>query len=127
MNKSVVASLIALSVVLVPVAAEARDRDRGNRDRGHNSGISNGEAIAIGVGALILGAAIGSNNRNTRQVEPDVYGREVPTGPGREVYDREYNYHYRRQYDTRTCYKEFQPLYDSYGRIVQYAKVTTCY
>jgi hypothetical protein len=133
MIKSVVVSLIALSVAFVPVAAEARDRD-GYRGGNHSeqrehkrSRINTGEAIAIGVGALILGAAIGSNSRNTRTVEPDVYGREVPTSPGREVYDREYNYHYRRQYDTRTCYKEFQPLYDSYGRIVQYAKITTCY
>jgi len=125
MIKSVVVSLIALSIASVPVAAEARDRDgyRGgnqSEQREHKrSRINTGEAIAIGVGALILGAAIGSNSRDTRTVEPDVYDREV--------YDREYNYHYRRQYDTRTCYKEFQPLYDSYGRIVQYAKVTTCY
>lgn len=125
MIKSVVVSLIALSIASVPVAAEARDRD-GYRGGNHSeqrehkrSRINTGEAIAIGVGALILGAAIGSNSRNTRPVDVWDYDREV--------YDREYNYHYRRQYDTRTCYKEFQPLYDSYGRIVQYAKITTCY
>ena len=120
MIKSVVVSLVALSVAFVPVAAEARNRDGdrgGNRSehREHKrSRISTGEAIAIGVGAFILGAAA-SGNRRTEE-------REVE----REVYDREYDYHYRRQQE-RTCYKEFQPLYDSYGRIVQYAKVTTCY
>jgi len=120
MIKSVVVSLVALSVAFVPVAAEARNRDgngweqRQERREHKRSRISTGEAIAIGVGAFILGAAASRKQPAEREVE-------------REVYDREYDYHYRRQYDTRTCYKEFQPLYDSYGRIVQYAKVTTCY
>jgi hypothetical protein len=115
MFKTVVVSLVALSVAFVPVAAEARNRD-GNgweqRER-KRSRISTGEAIAIGVGAFILGAAASRKQPEEREVD-------------REVYDREYDYHYRRPQE-RTCYKEFQPLYDSYGRIVRYAKVTTCY
>ena len=112
MIKTVVASLVALSVAFVPVAAEARHRD-GNRGERHHSRISTGEAIAIGVGAFILGAAASRKQPAEREVD-------------REVYDREYGYHYRRQQE-RTCYKEFQPLYDSYGRIVRYTRVTTCY
>jgi hypothetical protein len=119
MIKTVVASLVALSVAFVPVAAEARNRDgngweqRQERREHKRSRISTGEAIAIGVGAFILGAAASRRQPEEREVD-------------REVYDREYNYHYRRQQE-RTCYKEFQPLYDSYGRIVRYTKVTTCY
>ena len=118
MIKTVVTSLVALGVAFVPVAAEARNRDgkgweQSRGDRQHKrSRISTGEAIAIGVGAFILGAA------SRKQTDERVVDREV--------YDREYDYHYRRQQE-RTCYKEFQPLYDSYGRIVRYTKVTTCY
>ena len=115
MIKSVVVSLVALSVAFVPVAAEARNRD-GNgweqRER-KRSRISTGEAIAIGVGAFILGAAASRKQPEERWDD-------------REVYDREYNYHYRR-YQQRTCNDDFQPLYDSYGRIVSWRKVTTCY
>ena len=122
MIKSVVVSLVALSIASVPVAAEARHRDNrdGNRsEQGqHRSRISTGEAIALGVGAFILGAAV-SSKRTDDYIENDRW-------VDRRVYDREYNYHNRRQQE-RTCYKEFQPLYDSYGRIVQYAKITTCY
>ena len=119
MIKTVVASLVALSVAFVPVAAEARNRDgngweqRQERREHKRSRISTGEAIAIGVGAFILGAAASRKQPDEREVD-------------REVYDREYDYHYRRPQE-RTCYKEFQPLYDSYGRIVRYTKVTTCY
>lgn len=96
MNK-VVSSLIALAVVATPVAAEARHRD-GNRGERHHSRISTGEAIAIGVGAFILGAAASSNRRDDR-----VYDREV--------YDREYEYHYRRP----VCREVISSGYDRYG------------
>jgi hypothetical protein len=115
MIKSVVVSLVALSVAFVPVAAEARNRDgngweqRQERREHKRSRISTGEAIAIGVGAFILGAAA---------------SRKQPVD--REVYDREYNYHYRRQQE-RTCYEEYQPLYNRWGEVVHYTKVTTCY
>jgi len=103
MIKSVVVSLVALSVAFVPVAAEARNRD-GNgweqrrNDRQHKrSRISTGEAIAIGVGAFILGAA------SRKQSEE----REVE----REVYDREYEYHYRRP----VCREIISSGMDRYG------------
>ena len=119
MIKSVVSSLIALAVVATPVAAEAQNRggngwEQRRDDRQHRrSRISTGEAIAIGVGAFILGAATNSNRRNDRVID-------------REVYDREYDYHYRRPPEP-TCYEKFEPLYDSYGRFVRHARVTTCY
>jgi len=119
MIKSVVVSLVALSVAFVPVAAEARNRD-GNSweqrrdDRQHKrSRISTGEAIAIGIGAFILGAAASRKQPAEREVE-------------REVYDREYEYHYRRPTE-RTCYNEYQPLYNRRGHIVEYKTITTCY
>ena len=117
MIKSVVVSLVALSVAFVPVAAEARNRDNrdGNRweHREKRSRISTGEAIAIGVGAFILGAAASRKPIEERVVD-------------REVYDREYEYHYRR-YQQRTCNEEYQPLYNSNGQFVQYVRVMNCY
>ena len=96
MIKSIVSGFVALSVLATPVAAEARHRDgRGER---HHSRISTGEAIAIGVGAFILGAAASSNRRDDR-----VYDREV--------YDREYEYHYRRP----VCREVISSGYDRYG------------
>jgi Ni/Co efflux regulator RcnB len=102
MIKSVVVSLVALSVAFVPVAAEARHRDNrdGNRweHREKRSRISTGEAIAIGVGAFILGAAASRKQPAEREVD-------------REVYDREYNYHYRRP----VCREIISSGMDRYG------------
>lgn len=119
MIKSVVVSLIALSIASVPVAAEARDRDgyRGGNNSEHRehrrSRISTGEAIALGVGAFILGAAVSS-----KRIEPIEDDRWV---------DREYRYNDRYQYRTRTCNEEYQPLYNSNGQFVQYVRVMNCY
>jgi hypothetical protein len=69
--KKIIAALIAVSMIATPALA----RERGGHDRGyerherHSRGIRTGEAVAIGLGALILGAAISKNNRNTRVVE----------------------------------------------------------
>jgi Ni/Co efflux regulator RcnB len=98
MLKKIVSGLIAVSVLATPVAAEAKHRDRGGQGRGHHSRISTGEAIAIGVGAFILGAAASSKRTEDRNVE-------------REVYDREYDYHYRRSY----CREVISSGYDRYG------------
>ncbi len=100
MIKSIVSGIIAVSVLATPVAAEAKHRDRGGHERSyrHHSRISTGEAIAIGVGAFILGAAASSNRRDDRVIE-------------REVYDREYDYHYRRP----VCREHFASGYDRYG------------
>jgi len=98
MLKKIVSGLIAVSVLATPVAAEAKHRDRGGKDRGHHSRISTGEAIAIGVGAFILGAAASSKRTEERDAE-------------REVYDREYEYHYRRP----VCREIISSGYDRYG------------
>ena len=116
MIKSVVVSLVALSVAFVPVAAEARNHGErgGNRSehREHKrSRISTGEAIAIGVGAFILGAAASGNRRtDDREVE-------------REVYDREYDYHYRRP--EYRCTSAWKTRYDRWGD-PYYVRVTRC-
>ena len=100
MIKNIVSSLIALAVVATPVAAEARHRD-GNgweqRER-KRSRISTGEAIAIGVGAFILGAA--TSRKQTEERAAD-----------REVFEREYEYHYRRP----VCRDVISSGYDRYG------------
>jgi Ni/Co efflux regulator RcnB len=112
MIKSVVVSLVALSVAFVPVAAEARHRDNrdGNRweHREKRSRISTGEAIAIGVGAFILGAAASRKQPAEREVE-------------REVYDREYDYHYRRP----VCREIFTSGIDRYGDYYE-KRITRC-
>ena len=114
MIKSVVSSLIALAVVVTPVAAEAQNRggngwEQRRDDRQHRrSRISTGEAIAIGVGAFILGAATNSNRRNDRVID-------------REVYDREYDYHYRRP----VCREIFTSGIDRYGDYYE-KRITRC-
>jgi len=111
MIKNIVSGLIAVAVLATPVAAEARHRD-GERGR-HHRGLNTGEAIALGVGAFILGAAVNGNRREDRTRQED---RQVE----REVYEREYEYHYRRQ-----CYDAIQTRYDYYGR-PYYQRVTRC-
>ena len=110
MIKNIVSSLIAIAVVATPVAAEARHRD-GNGweqrrdDRQHRrSRISTGEAIAIGVGAFILGAAA------SRRQAAD-----------REVFEREYDYHYRRP----VCREIFTSGVDRYGDYYE-KRITRC-
>ena len=98
MLKSVVSSLVALSVLATPVAAEARHREGGRGYERHHSRISTGEAIAIGVGAFILGAAASSNRRDDR-----VYDRD---------YDRGYSYEYEYR---RSCREVISSGYDRYG------------
>lgn len=110
MIKSIVSSIVAISVLATPVVAEANGRgdhraERNERYDRHRGGrVNTGEAIAIGVGALILGAAIGS--RRDQEVE-------------REVYDREYEYHYRNRdayyRRDRNCRIAEVTEYDYYG------------
>lgn len=117
MIKNIVSSLIALAVVATPVAAEARNRDgngweqrRNDRQYNHHkrSRISTGEAIAIGVGAFILGAAASRRQTDERLID-------------REVYDREYNYHYRRP----VCRDVISSGYDRYGDYYE-KRITRC-
>ena len=99
MIKNIVSGFVALGILATPVAAEARGRE-GGYDRGrHHSRISTGEAIAIGVGAFILGAAASSRPRVERDLERD--------------YDRSYEYEYRVR--RPVCREIISSGYDSYG------------
>ena len=110
MVKNIVSSLIALAVIATPVAAEARNRD-GNgweqRER-KRSRISTGEAIAIGVGAFILGAAASRRQPDYRATD-------------REVFEREYDYHYRRP----VCREIFTSGVDRFGDYYE-KRITRC-
>ena len=114
MVKNIVSSLIALAVVATPVAAEARNRDgngweqRQERREHKRSRISTGEAIAIGVGAFILGAA--ASRKPTEERAAD-----------REVFEREYEYHYRRP----VCREIFTSGVDRYGDYYE-KRITRC-
>lgn len=80
--KKIITALVAASMLATPAMANHRNgHDRGyERHERHNRGIRTGEAVAIGLGALILGAAIANNNRRTRVVEQYEY-REVRRRP----------------------------------------------
>ncbi len=114
MVKNIVSSLIALAVVATPVAAEARNRDgngweqRQERREHKRSRISTGEAIAIGVGAFILGAAASRRQPDERAAD-------------REVFEREYDYHYRRP----VCREIFTSGVDRYGDYYE-KRITRC-
>lgn len=82
--KKIISAITIAATLAVSTPAIAGNRgydyrwgvDHGGRQhsgtyRGHrrDRGVSTGEAVAIGIGALILGAAISNNNRDTRVVE----------------------------------------------------------
>ena len=74
--KKFIASLIAVSMMATPALAQRSDRHYNgynNYERSyhhkkrHHRGVSTGEAVAIGLGALIIGSAIAKNNRRERE------------------------------------------------------------
>lgn len=83
MFKNVISSLIAIAVVLTPVAAAAQNRN-GNRleqqnnrvqaynayNQRRNRGVSTGAAIGIGLGALVLGGVLADRNNQNRNFDP---------------------------------------------------------
>jgi len=108
MFKSIVSSIVAIGVLATPVVAEAKGRGEHRSERHERKrGLNTGEAIALGVGAFILGSAIKSDRNREREVE-------------REVYDREYEYHYRNSDSyyrpARNCYDSVVSFYDRWGR-----------
>lgn len=125
MLKSVISGLVAASMLATPVVAEARGGDREHRvershsdrnydrrsDRRHRRGIDGGD-IALGLGAFILGAAIGSSA--SRQ--------------GDRYYDDGYyddaRYNYRRH--ARDCYTTVVTKYNRWGERRQYRE-RRCY
>lgn len=119
MIKSIVSGFVALSVLATPVAAQARDRDdyRGERYEHHDN---TGSKIAIGLGALILGAAIGSSSR----VRDPYYNRGYDPYYNRG-YDRGYDYDRSYQYRRPVCRDVVISGQDQYG---YYERVVTrCY
>lgn len=108
MFKSVISGLIAVSVLATPVAAEARGRGDHRVEQGHRrhgGHLSTGEAIAIGVGAVILGAAINSGRNSRYEDRYDDYEYERPRYRGRDSYYR----------PDRNCYSTVVTEYDYYG------------
>ncbi len=73
--KKFIASLIAVSMLATPALAQRSDRhyngynnyERSHHHKRHRGGVSTGEAVAIGLGALIIGSAIAKNNRRERE------------------------------------------------------------
>lgn len=108
MFKSVISGLIAVSVLATPVAAEARGRGDHRVEQGHRGhrGVNTGEAIAIGLGAFILGAAISGGSREERYEERyEDREYERPRYRGRDSYYR----------PDRNCYSTIVTEYDYYG------------
>ena len=73
--KKIVSALVLASMMLSSTQAVAHDRRWGVDDNryspyyhGNRGRIDTGDAIAIGLGALILGAAIGNTRRDNRPV-----------------------------------------------------------
>lgn len=107
--KKFIALIAAVSFLAVPVAAEARGRDHYNNYNRHHHrdrGVSTGAAVAIGLGALILGGAIANSNRQRQQ----------------RYVDPRYDPYYQNQQLTYVCQNEYVRDYngnyilDQYGR-----------
>ena len=78
------------------------DRHRDERHRNDRRGVSTGEAVAIGVGALILGGIIGSKNRNTHNEQVVQPVRRQPTYVCQDVI--EYDYYGNAYVAGRNCW-----------------------
>jgi hypothetical protein len=67
--KKFIAAVAALSLVATPAFADHRG-DRRQHERHDRGGVSTGEAVAIGVGALLIGGLIGSRSNEERYRYP---------------------------------------------------------
>lgn len=96
-------TMTAMLAVSTPAAANHKQRDyRWGNDRnvhspyrGHNhrrGGVSTGEAIAIGIGALLVGSAIANSNNRRREREVIVVERypQQPREVCQDVIQRDY-------------------------------------
>lgn len=103
MFKTVISSIVVASLALTPTIANANHRDRENWDRGHRHerGLSTGEAIALSLGAVIVGSIISDSRRNDRR------------------YRRDYRGDYYYDYDNRParCDRWVERVYDRQGRV----------
>lgn len=107
-------TMVAMLAVSTPALADRGQRDyRWGNDRNVNSpyrghhhrrerGVSTGEAVAIGIGALVLGAVIANNNRNERQ--PSYHEHRKPTKVCKDIV--EYDYYGNPYVANRSCWYE---------------------
>ena len=104
--KKFIATIAAVSLLAVPAVAEAHGRNDGHR---HRHGVSTGGAVAIGLGALILGGALANSNRQRYEQRYD------------PRYEPRYEPQYQQQY---VCQNEYVRDYDGnyildrYGRAI---------
>ena len=108
--KKLIATIAAVTMLVTPALAEARHRDNYNGNH-RNRGVSTEGAIAIGLGALILGGAIASSNRQrqTRTEEPQYEPQYQPQ------YQAPVQYRYVCQNEyVRDYYGNY--ILDQYGR-----------
>lgn len=104
--KKFIAILAAVSMIATPAIAEAKHRQSNYHRHDQHGGVSTGEAVAIGLGALIIGGAIANSNR---QRERDRYeeSRYEPRYEPQLVCKNEYVRDYYGNY-----------ILDQYGRAV---------
>lgn len=86
MNKLLIGTL-ALALVATPAAAQYRyDPYQPRYEHRHSRGkVTTGEAVAIGIGALVLGAALADSNRQRQYNPAPAYGY---TTPEQDAYER---------------------------------------
>ena len=86
--KKFIAAVAALSLIATPAFAQHRG-DHRQHERHDRGGVSTSEAVAIGIGALLIGGLIGSRSNEERYRYPS---RTVVVTPRQYVYeDRYYN------------------------------------
>ena len=105
--KKLIATIAAVSMLVTPALAEARGRDHYDSGRHHHRerGVSTGGAIAIGLGALILGGALANSNRQRqpRYQDPRYEPQYQPQYVCQNEYVRDYSGNY---------------ILDQYGRAI---------
>jgi hypothetical protein len=132
--KKFILAVAALSLVATPALADHRDNRWGvdnNRnspyygrhvgyDRHAHRGVSTGEAVAIGIGALLLGGILGSrnteeSNRNNSQV--------VVVTPQQPIYEERYRSPSRAVVASPPRYvmvcEPAHNIHDQYGNIIR--------
>ena len=99
--KKIIASILLASLCVTPALADPYRGHYEHREHHDHDGVSTGGAVAIGIGALLLGAIIADSNR---------------TRPREDRYERQYvpqtfcqNEYARDQYGNL--------VYDYYGRV----------
>lgn len=109
MFKKITLALVALSMTATPALADGYRGGYRGYERHEHRGVSTGGAIAIGLGALILGGAIANSNRQRYEQRYDP--RYEPQYVCQNEYMRDYNGNYildrygRAMYTQRCWYQ----------------------